>query len=336
MKLIERYLFSLGNYLSKENKDEILKEVEANIYDMIGDDYSDENVIRVLKELGHPRKLSTEYQTKKRYLIGPEYFDSYIKILPLLVILVGSIFFVITFFSAIVRNMLGEEEISNYFKLLGLGIEAFFDGAIASAIWLTIVFVIIEHVDYTFDGKKVIKKSEWSPEMLKDLPKPKTIKFKKSHLISEIIVNTIFTILFITFSQHIGIYNETGLVASLFVQERFAIYAYAFIFMLIYLIIQNLVMLFYKYPNYKVAGIKTIYTILNAVIALFFIFDKKLFNPQFSTEFMNITNMTLSQYESISIGLRTFIAVIITITSIIEIIKIFISSYKNSNQYYKK
>ncbi len=64
--MIERYLHELGLYLPKENKEDILREVQANIYDMLGDDQSSENIDKVLCTLGNPRILAQEYYPKKK------------------------------------------------------------------------------------------------------------------------------------------------------------------------------------------------------------------------------------------------------------------------------
>jgi hypothetical protein len=81
MNLIERYLYAIKKYLPEEIREDAGKELRANIEDMLPVDYTDDDVYQVLMNLGSPRKLANEYNSQKRYLIGPGYYDNYISVL---------------------------------------------------------------------------------------------------------------------------------------------------------------------------------------------------------------------------------------------------------------
>ena len=69
--LIERYVYSVTKRLDDKKKKDIENELKANIYDMLGDDLSEENTIKVLKQLGKPSVLALEFKDKKAYVISP-------------------------------------------------------------------------------------------------------------------------------------------------------------------------------------------------------------------------------------------------------------------------
>lgn len=330
--MIEKYLYEFGKYLSKENKEEILKEVESNIYDMLDGNQSEENIRNVLKELGSPKKLSLEYRTKKLYLIGPEYFHSYIKTLIFVVILVASILFTIS----VAVDLIKGPGNSNIYKFIGIsfaeGFAEAYSGAISALIWVTIIFVILEHVDYTFDGKNFVKKTEWDPSMLKDVPIKKASAFKRSQLIFEIFFSVFFTSCIIFLAKYSGIYQDSKLTVELFNMNRFNYYAIAIALLTAYLIITNIILIYKAYPNYKLVVLKIIYNLLGMILAILFINDKKLFNPSFKIELANVTNIPLTTINDAARIMVIVITLIIVITTIIEIIRLIYQARNNERK----
>src|SRR5690349_12729581 len=85
--LIERYVYAVTRNLPENQRDDVSKELNATIEDMVADRMkkstkSRNKVIRdVLNELGRPEKLAENYTNSKNYLIGPEWFFQYKKVL---------------------------------------------------------------------------------------------------------------------------------------------------------------------------------------------------------------------------------------------------------------
>ena len=332
MKYIERYLYALGNYLPCDNKEDILKEVEANIHDMLAEDYSEGNVIEVLKQLGSPRKLSVEYHSKKRYLIGPMYFNSYLKTLSFVCLLAGTIIGIISLISFLMKNIESGITFSVLMEMIGVTIGSFIEGAFAGAIWVTIIYAIIEHSDFTFDGKKVIKKTEWCPTMLKEVPDKKRIQYKNHEILIEICFSTVFTILFISLAKYIGLYENGTLVATLFNLERFKVYIIIFVVMLIVYIFIDIKMYLSRYPNFKNAILKTFYNIANMIVGIVFITDKEIFNPNFRLEVIRLFEYDDSQYDQVFFWIKRTIIFFIIVGNVIDIIKVNSQAYKNQNK----
>ena len=72
---MDRYIYQVIRRLPKAQRDEVRMELEELISDMYTDKGSMEEV---LTELGDPAEFAKQYQIDQRYLIGPEYFDTYL------------------------------------------------------------------------------------------------------------------------------------------------------------------------------------------------------------------------------------------------------------------
>lgn len=80
--MISNYIYTIGKYLSPSQKDEVLKEVEINLYDYLEEnfgekEYTDFEIEEAIKSMGHPKKVAAAYMNSPRYLIGPAYIDTY-------------------------------------------------------------------------------------------------------------------------------------------------------------------------------------------------------------------------------------------------------------------
>ncbi|HOK27788.1 MAG TPA: hypothetical protein PLI21_02040, partial [Methanomassiliicoccaceae archaeon] len=78
MDLIERYIQAVTERLPDGTRDDVARELRANIEDMLPDEAGEEDVREVLEKLGSPSALANEYRQSKRYLIGPAMYDAYI------------------------------------------------------------------------------------------------------------------------------------------------------------------------------------------------------------------------------------------------------------------
>ena len=81
MNLIDIYIYEVTKWLPEKSKVEIGEELRGNIEDMLPDNYNEEDVKNVLNSLGDPKVLAANYSGNKRYIIGPVFYDSYIRVL---------------------------------------------------------------------------------------------------------------------------------------------------------------------------------------------------------------------------------------------------------------
>jgi len=87
MELIDRYIYAIGQALPESRRDEITRELRANILDKLeaiseeqGRKPSEAEVAAVLKALGHPQKVAGSFSTTQQ-LVSAELFPVYKKAL---------------------------------------------------------------------------------------------------------------------------------------------------------------------------------------------------------------------------------------------------------------
>ncbi len=83
MKLIDRYMHAVAQALPESRREEITRELKANILDKLealaeekGREPSDEEISAVLKDLGHPQKVAGSFLTGQQ-LVSTELFPFY-------------------------------------------------------------------------------------------------------------------------------------------------------------------------------------------------------------------------------------------------------------------
>ena len=72
---MDRYIYQVVRRLPRAQKSEVRMELEELIDDLYADKGSMEEA---LKELGDPAEFAKQYRKDQSYLIGPEYFDTWL------------------------------------------------------------------------------------------------------------------------------------------------------------------------------------------------------------------------------------------------------------------
>lgn len=195
--MIERYVHDVARRLPEKDRDDVKKELRANIYDMLPEGASDDAVKKVLYELGSPASLAEKYRTKPRYLISPAYYDEYVSVLKWILPLVGVVVMVIGFAVGAFDAVKAESK-DFAFVISGIiskGISMGISAAFQALLWTTIGFVIAEH-----SGDKGEKHGEhgWRIEDLPEVQNEKA-RISLSEGIAELIVSVVFSIIGLLF-----------------------------------------------------------------------------------------------------------------------------------------
>ncbi len=82
--MINLYIQEVTRRLPEKSREDIGLELESTIYDMLPEDYDEEDVKEALLSLGNPAILASKYSEKPMHLIGPKYFDVYTSFLKLI------------------------------------------------------------------------------------------------------------------------------------------------------------------------------------------------------------------------------------------------------------
>ncbi len=278
--MIERYIYAVVRRLPEQSQEEIKNELRSNIYDMLPENPTDQQIEAALLELGSPRDLAVKYQPKERFVVSPRYYDDYLYTLKIVAI----IFALISVASGLIEAVFTPITSDLFEKVVEIIASIFanaFQSLFTSFALVTLVFWIIEQVN--------LKKGscEWKIADLPELPKPNTLKISRTEVILEIIFGTVFSVIWIMilsqYHEMIGYYVEGELIETFFNPVYLPTYVVLFIISLgVSLFVSALKLIKGQYTP-GIAITYTIYEVLNAVLVISFLTIPDLIRPEFFT-----------------------------------------------------
>ena len=324
-KYIERYIYDVTRRLPKEMQDEVEKELKSNIYDMLPENPTEEDVDRVLHELGNPRKIANNYKEDKRYVISPLYYDDYIRVLKLVAIIVGVISLVI----GAIDSIIGVNE-PTILESIGYVFSRIVGDFVSSMIS---VFFFVTLIFWAIDRNTTGEKSEaWKLKDLPDLPSPKTTSIPKTNAMIGLMFHTIFSVIFIVFLLKYvpvtGWYNDSIYIAPFFnesVTDQFVIF---FIISAIIGFIVYIVQLYEGEWRLKVAVCYTAKTIISLTLGLLFINHPNLISSQFFVNLSETMDVTVAYLQNGLKNILVWVTVFAVVISIIDLISIWLKTLK--------
>lgn len=190
--IIEKYIHDVVRRLPENEQEEVRKELQSNIYDMLSDDPTEDEIKSVLYQLGSPAALAEKYRQNPRYLISPAIYNDYIHVLKWIIPLVGGILFLLGMLISTIEATSANtplEIASNITNVLSKGFSMGFSGAVQALVWTTIGFVIAERTGYKFGQDK----SEWKIEDLPQILPTNKYKIPLSDCVAELVLTVIFS-----------------------------------------------------------------------------------------------------------------------------------------------
>lgn len=213
---MDRYIYQVIRRLPKAQRDEVRMELEELISDMYADKGSMEEV---LTQLGNPAEFAKQYQNGQQYLIGPEYFETYLWFVKIVLICAAVPILVISLVNAI-----GEMPAASSWNAASVIIRAIVDGltagitdALLSCISafgaVTLIFAVMERKKIQLEMKKAEKwsveklsedrktaESRWTPKFLEPVPDKKALISRGDSIVGIVFI-VVFCVLLI-FSPH--------------------------------------------------------------------------------------------------------------------------------------
>ncbi len=187
MELIDRYIYAVTKRLPQKQRDDIEKELRSLIDDMVSERCGEnppqkQDIESILNELGNPSKLAAKYRDEKGYLIGPDYFYTYLFVLKIVMAATAFGLFV----SSLV-DLFGNPPVS-IGEGFGKVISSVISGAFEGFTWVTVIFAVIERCSKNIPSHFL--KRDWSVSELPEIP-------DKKELIkpAESIVGIVFSVL---------------------------------------------------------------------------------------------------------------------------------------------
>ena len=209
MELVNRYVHEIGRRLPKKQRADIEDELRSLLMDALegqiatGATPTEDDVVAVLREFGPPADVAAQYAPQPRYLIGPELYAVYRRVIG---IVLGAIALglIVSFAISLIQVEAGIIEI---LQRLGEAILQYIPSATSAIGFTTIIFAILERTLPSSELESLLDKETWDP---RDLPPVKDAARIKP---VGIIVGTCFIILSLVllnlFPEKLGIaYNQ--------------------------------------------------------------------------------------------------------------------------------
>lgn len=318
METIDRYVYAVTERLPENIREDIKKELYTNIEDMLPENPSEDDIRKVIEELGDPVKLANEYGGTKRYLIGPDIYDNYISVLKLVTGIVAIVLVIVTLLGEVVNPSISEGLIQMSIdvssKLIGSVIEGIFQGFL----WVTLVFVIMERTGVN-EGKIPFIKKKWSIDDLPEVPVSNKRKISRVETAFGMFFTMLFLIILYFQPEIIGIYsagkNGITLIEPLLMIERLQYYM-PIIFITAFL---GFGIQIWKFISMKwslpLAIANTINNLVVCILLFIMIGDASLLNQNFIPSFSNLTKFSISHLnDSGYVSVRIFIGIFILIS----------------------
>lgn len=175
--LTERYIAAAAARFPDKQRDDLAEELRTSIADAVdakvgtgADARSAEG--EVLTELGDPVRLAAEYSDRRLYLIGPELYLTFERLLKTLLVVVVPIIAVI----AAIASMLANDSVG---AIIGSTVAVALMSAVQIAFWVTFVFAVLERSGATESSLD----TKWT---LDKLPEPRERSISLSDTVASI------------------------------------------------------------------------------------------------------------------------------------------------------
>jgi hypothetical protein len=196
--MIDRYVYDVTRRLPASQREDIEKELRGLIDDMLeqrSNNPGKEDVEAVLIELGRPSTLAAKYRGTKRYLIGPELYDTYFFVLK---IVMGAVALGITI--ALIIGLTTSPP-HNVFAAIGTFIGTVISAVVQAFAWVTVAFALVER----YATHKDQWQDTWKPIDLPEIPKA-SARIRPGEPIAGIVFGVIALIVFNVAPEVLSIY----------------------------------------------------------------------------------------------------------------------------------
>jgi len=278
--MIERYVYAVTRRLPETIQEEVKQELKANIYDMLPEGATDEQIERVLRELGHPRDMAVKYQPKDRYLISPRYFADYLYTLKIVVI----ILILIGFAVGTLETVIGHTP-SHFFELIG----------------------------------SIFQKVKDLPELPKENHLNISRTTTVLAIIFSVSFSVVFILILVDYHRLIGIYDEGVRIVPFFNPDAIKVFVPIFIIGLIIGLIAHILKLIDGRWTMRTTITYSCHEVFDLIVLAAFLTTSTLILPEFYTELARLMELTSEEVaRAFDVGFGVIIAVA-TVATVIEL-----------------
>jgi hypothetical protein len=306
VNLIEVYIGEVTRRLPESNRKDIALELKSTIEDMLPENPTEDEVKGVLNELGNPVQLANGFRDWPMHLIGPRYFEHYLKIIKIVLPIALTATFIM-FMMVNVIDYNGTESIGAvFFNLLGDAISGLWNTTIQTLFWITLVFVILERTD--------LKMTEgfhtWSADELMKIPvTQKKKKVSKTELFSDLLFAAVWATLYFNAENLLGIIRNGKIDVPFFNNEVLLSYWPLVSISLLTAVLLALYKLLVGYWTKRLAIANTVHQIFATSVIVIMLLNDQLIHEDFtnllslSETYENLTLAAIGVFFIISAGI---------------------------------
>ncbi len=275
--LIERYIYAVTKRLPRKNREDVAQELQGLIDDMLlercGNLTPTEKDIRVvLTELGSPQELYEKYdENSKKCLIGQPHYNTYLFVLKIVLVCAAG---GLTLSNVILQLL--EPQI--WYAALGQWIAMLWQGLMGAFAFVTLLFAFFYHKDvkigepFNFDELPPVPKrneeiSKWEP-------------------IAGIVFSVVFLVLFLVVPEAICIIYRGGELVPIFDAGAMRGSWYIILLFTLLGVSRETVKLLERRYNKSVMVVTLGSNLVSAVLAIWWLTRRELFNPVFKEKMM--------------------------------------------------
>lgn len=324
-KYIERYIYDVTRKLPVEIQEDVEKELTANIYDMLSENPTEDEIDKVLHEIGSPRKIANNYKEDKRYVISPLYYDDYIKVLKLVLIIVGVVFMFFGGVEAMIKA--NEATIMGTIVVVFVGmITNLLSALVGAFFWVTVVFWLIDY----HQGK--VQSNDWHLKDLPDLPTPKSTKIPRNlsiaGLVSHTIISLVFIVILLKYIDVIGWYEHNVLIVKMFSKQLTDQFVVFFIFSAVITFIVQLLKIYYQEWRLNLAIAYTTSSLFSVLLMLLFINNSQLITYSFYAKLAEVMGVSVSYLQNGYKNIVIWFSGVVILLTVVDLISTWLKTLK--------
>jgi uncharacterized membrane protein len=287
--MIDRYLYAVSRRLPENIREDVQRELRSNIEDMLPENPSEEDIERVLAELGSPSKLAVKYHPNPRYLISPELFDDYMMVLKIVAVTLSTLLAAISVLTFVFGDVGGVSAVEFTTAVVTSILTSVFSGVVQAFFWVTVVFFLMERLN----GKSIIK--PWSPKDLPEIPTDTKGVIKPGEVIAGAIFSVIFSVIFLAGAlRHPPLfawYEAGASTVPLFTESVVRQFLPLFILVVLLNLLAAAAKLVRGRWTYGVAGLHILYEVVSAAVSMAFLTRPNVFTGEFLARFAGKVNI---------------------------------------------
>lgn len=325
MKLLEQYLYAIGQKLPLKSRNEIKDELRSQLLDEMdekfGENVSDEQVKELIEEFGTPRAVAKRY-TGEKFVISSGLTDLYFMISKIIVGAMSIAFFTIFVVTMFTENPQGFEILKTFIQFPLSVIQASISGIGV----LTLIFILISQF---MKEAEVNLDDDWNIKELEGIDLSPEQESKVEAIIAIVLI-PVFIILIISYPHIIqdleNLYLRSGLsLGNRVNMEVFMFYIPIFVIQGVLQVVYHIILLRKEVKTEGLYIFDGIISLVDVVVSGVILAGGSLF-------IYTVENSGLFSFSTIGIKLLVIIGLVTGIGELIgKIVKY--SKYKLSKQY---